>query len=184
MSYVASELRELRKEIVRLNRKLAMGRLPGKVVQRDAEKRLVRLELGRDPETDMPVLSPWVRVQSGSAGAFKTFVLPSIGEQLYLESASGVIGGDSVAAFGTFTEQNPPPAQGADEAVLLENGQTRIVVKNGLIQLKSSGVELKFTPQGAAFTGGKITHDGKNIGSEHKHKDVEPGGGQSGPPVP
>lgn len=183
MSYVASELRELRKEVSRLNRKLATARLPGKVVERDPQKRTVRLDLGKDPETGETVKSGWVRVQSGSAGAFKSFVLPSIGEQMYLQSASGVIGADSVAVFGTFTDQNPHPEQEADEAVLLENGTTRIAVKNGRVRMTAEGVTHELTSAGLTVTGGAIKHDGKSIGSDHKHKDVEPGGGQSGPPV-
>ncbi len=123
MSYIADELRRLRKENVRLNRKIALGRLDGTVAERDAKTRKVRLEIGRDPETEEKILSPWVRVQSNSSGAFKAFVLPSIGEQMYLESGSGVVGADSVARFGTFNDTNKHPEQDADESVIFENGK-------------------------------------------------------------
>ncbi len=36
---------------------------------------------------------------------------------------------------------------------------------------------------GAHFEGGDITHNDKNIGSDHKHSGVQPGGGNSGGPV-
>jgi hypothetical protein len=39
---------------------------------------------------------------------------------------------------------------------------------------------------GGAITtsqGGQLTNNGKNIGHDHKHTDVEPGAGQSGVPV-
>ena len=183
MSEVANELRELRKEVVRLNRKISLGRLPGTVVERDAAKRMVRLDLGADPDTGEVVKSPWVRVGSTQTGAFKSFSLPSIGQQMYLDSASGVIGADSVATAGTFTDGNAHPTQAADEAVLLEHGDVRIAMKQGVLSMKSAGSSFELKATGPAFTGGKITHDGKNVGGDHKHKDVEPGGGQSGPPT-
>lgn len=161
MSEVASELRRLRKEHVRLNRKLAMGRLPGIVAQRDPDKRTVRLDLGTDPDSGRTVLSPWVRVQSNSAGAFKAFVLPSIGEQMYLHSASGVIGADSVAVFGTFTDANPPPRQGADEAVVLEHGGTRIDAKDGEAKTSVGGTVTKSTPGSVSHKSQLVKHDAK-----------------------
>lgn len=136
MSHIASELRRLRKENVRLNRRQAMMELSGVVAERDAKTRKVRLDLGAGEGDEGKVLSPWVRVQSGSAGKFKSFVLPSVGEQMTLHSASGVIGADSVARYGCFTDENPHPEQDADEAVLFENGKSRIAVKDGRLVMK------------------------------------------------
>lgn len=145
MSYVASELTRLRKENVRLNRKLVLQRIGGPVAERDAKKRKVRLELGQDPETGEKILGPWTRVQSTSAGAFKGFVLPSIGEQMYLSSASGVVGPDSVAEFGTFTDSNKHPEQDADEAVIFENGKARLSATKDTVTLKVDGASLTVT---------------------------------------
>ena len=142
MSYVASELTRLRKENVRLNRKLVLQRIGGPVAERDPKKRKVRIELGRDPETDEKILGPWVRVQSTSAGAFKGFVLPSIGEQMYLSSTSGVVGPDSVAEFGTFNDTNKHPEQDADEAVHFENGKTRMSSTKDKAVLSSGNASL------------------------------------------
>jgi hypothetical protein len=36
---------------------------------------------------------------------------------------------------------------------------------------------------GFAIDGGQLTHNGKNVGSNHTHSDVQPGGGTSGGPV-
>ncbi|WP_368646851.1 hypothetical protein [Castellaniella ginsengisoli] len=36
---------------------------------------------------------------------------------------------------------------------------------------------------GLALSGGQLTHDGKNVGSDHAHNDVQPGDGVSGGPV-
>ncbi|MBX3506842.1 MAG: phage baseplate assembly protein V [Parvibaculum sp.] len=148
MSTIGSELRWLRREVARLNRKLAMQRLPGKVKERGGpDGRQVRLDLGEDPATGKAVLSGWVRVQSLSAGAFKGFVLPSIGEQMYLESPSGVIGADSVATFGTFDDDNKHPVQDQDELVI-ENGKTRVAVKGDHVHVVSDEHSMTLTPNG------------------------------------
>ena len=50
MSYIAEKLREHSSALVRLNRQDQLKRMGGKVAERDADKRKVRLELGTDPE--------------------------------------------------------------------------------------------------------------------------------------
>ena len=149
MSYIAEKLRDHDAALVRLNRQDQMKRLGGKVVERDPAKRTVRLELGTDPETGNKVLSPPVRVQSMSAGAFKGFVLPSIGEQMYLESAGGTVGADSIATFGAFDDEHKHPTQDPDELVF-ENGDSRFSIKAGEIKVKSGGTTLTLSPGGLA----------------------------------
>jgi len=147
MSYIGSELRRLRRENTRLNRRLGLQRMPGKVVERDVATRKIRLDLGEDPATGNRVLSPWVRVQGVSAGAFKFFVLPSVNEQMYLESPSGVVGADSLATFGAFDSENRYPEQDADELVL-ENGDTRFSLKSGELKLSVGGTEFLLSAAG------------------------------------
>jgi hypothetical protein len=182
MSTVAEELRRARREIVRLNRKMALQRIPGKVVERDPKTRKVRLDLGQDPESGTVAKSPWVRVQSGSAGRLKAFTLPSIGEQMYLESASGVIGADSLATFGAFDDDNPFPEQEADESVLGQVGKTRLSLVDGELRMAVGGVTHTLTKDGPVFKGGKITHDGRSIGSDHVHPGIYRGGAKTDPP--
>ena len=182
MSYVVDELRRLRKENVRLHQKTARSRISGLVKERDPEKRQVRLDLGTDPDSGRTVLSPWLRVRSGGAGAFKSFVLPSEGEPMYMVSASGVIGADSVAEHGTFTDQNPPPQQDPDELVIFEHGNVRFsATKDGMTH-KVGDVAHALTKDGLAVTGGKLKHNDRNIGSDHKHGQVKSGGDDTGPP--
>jgi hypothetical protein len=135
MSYIADELRELRKENVRLNRRLALQRIPGRVAERDTAKRTVRLEIGEDPDTGEKILSPPVRVQSVGAGRFKGFIMPADGEQMYLESPSGVVGADSVATFGAFDDETPPPDADPDETVL-SDGEVKVRIKGDRVRLE------------------------------------------------
>lgn len=152
MSYIGSELRRLRKENVRLNRKLALQRIGGPVAARDEKTRKVRIELGRDPETDEKILGPWIRVQSTSAGKTKGFALPSLGEQMYQESASGVVGADSVATFGTFNDTNKHPEQEADESVIFEAGGARLSATKDKIVATVDGAALTVTKSKISLT--------------------------------
>lgn len=126
MSYVAAELRRTRREIVRLNRKVALARLSGKVAEVDAAGGRVRLDLGDDPATGDKVLSPWVRWQSNAAGRVKVYAPPSIGEQMYLASASGVVGADSLATYGAFDNDHPAPSTADDTLVITVDDHTEI----------------------------------------------------------
>lgn len=146
MNYIGQEIRRLRRELVRTNRKLALQRLEGKVADRDPENRRIKLEIGTDPATGEPILSPWVRVQSLSAGSFKISVLPSIGEPMCLESTNGVIGPNSVATFGPFDDEAKRPEHEADELVI-ECGETRFAMTKDGLKMKSGQTEINLTPE-------------------------------------
>ncbi|HRY03653.1 MAG TPA: hypothetical protein P5256_11020 [Beijerinckiaceae bacterium] len=149
--HIADELRQARLQIVRANRRLALSELEGTVAERDTEKWLVRLEIGRDPETDEKVLSPWLKPQSGSAGAFKVSpALPSVGEKMKMVSPSGEVGAASYAAWGVFDDEQKRPDQEADESVIAF-GKTRISTKDDKFAIS--------TANGAAM----LSFDGETI---------------------
>lgn len=45
------------------------------------------------------------------------------------------------------------------------------------------GCTLTHTKDGFAFKGGRVTHDGRSIGSDHTHEGVQGGAGRSGAPT-
>jgi phage baseplate assembly protein V len=79
------------------------------------------------------------------------------------------------------------------QAVIKVGGAT-ITVTDGQIVLSAGGVTFTVGDgeavssgpirgqDGLEVTGGEFTHNGKNVGSDHTHTGVEPGGGLSGPP--
>lgn len=186
MSYIAERLRQHDVEIARLHRQDALKLLPGKVVERDTSTRKIRLQIGSDPATGQAVLSPWVRVKSMSAGAFKIFVLPSLGESMYLESASGRIGPDSVAKHGTFDSENTHPAQEHNEMVI-ESGSSRIAIKDGRIVISAAGQTVQIDGSGVTVTGnvqttGTLKNNSTDVGSTHVHGGIKPGGADTSTP--
>ena len=156
--HIADELRQARLQIVRANRRLALSELEGTVAERDTEKWLVRLEIGRDPETDEKVLSPWLKPQSGSAGAFKVSpALPSVGEKMKMVSPSGEVGAASYAAWGTFDDEQKRPDQEPDESVIAF-GKTRISTKDDKFAISTANGAAKLSFDGETITktvGGK-----------------------------
>ncbi len=157
MSYIASELRRLRRENVRLNRKLAMMDLPGKVVERDEKKKLVRLEIGEDPETGEKIKGPWIRPPSVlGAGGTKAFRLPDIGEAMVMHSASGVVGADSSAQFAPHNEdENKAPENQAEDEFVLERGDGRISLSGKGIALTKGDETVKLSGEGLTVSKGE-----------------------------
>ncbi len=77
-----------------------------------------------------------------------------------------------------------------ETALYNKHGDGIVVGADGNIDVKAGasvtftvgGVKVKISASGVDIEGGKVTHDGKNIGSTHIHIDVEPGSSTSGPP--
>lgn len=156
MSYIASELRRLRRENVRLNRKLALMEMGGKVVDRDEKTKMVRLEIGEDPETGAKIKGPWVRVASAlGAGGTKAFRLPDLGEDMTMRSASGVLGADTVAHFGAHNEdENKYPENQAGDELVIERGDARISLSGKGIALTKGDETVKLAGDGLTVSKG------------------------------
>lgn len=182
MSAVASELRHLRREVARVNRKLALARVPIKVteVREKDDDWQVRGELGEDPKTGEKVLTPWVRVQPASSGKLKIKTKPNEGQQMYLLSTSGVVGADSLAIWGAFDQDHPPP-KGQDD-LIIERGKTRIALNDKTltstapeeVATLSGNSKHQVTPQKIGSKARKVYTDGKtHLGSEHAGKVID-----------
>lgn len=64
------------------------------------------------------------------------------------------------------------------------NANNSIVLKAATqVHIQVGGVNFTISSSGVNITGGQVTHNGRNIGSTHKHGDVEPGIGQTGTPT-
>lgn len=168
----ARELRRLKQQLERTERRIALARLPGKVKEVDAGKRTLRLKLGTAKDGS-DILSPKMGWQESAAGGMKIHSEPAIGEQMVMVSASGTVGQSSIAAPATYDKDNDAPSQSSDTAVL-ERGA-------GRIEIGASGI--RFIGD-VRVEGGILTHEGRNVGHDHLHIDVTPGPALTGPPQP
>lgn len=82
----------------------------------------------------------------------------------------------------TWSNQNTSPSTAGDEHVLTF-GDVRLTIREQMLEARLGPITFKVMPDGIAITGGKVTHDGKNIGSTHIHGGVVPGGGVTDVPA-
>lgn len=172
-------LAEVVGRIAELERRVAGIVRHGTVAQVDPAAARVRLRLGTaDDGGDF--LSPWVPYAQ-IAGALKAHVPPTPGQQFSLIAPAG----DWRQAFAvplTWTTNNPAPSGAGDENVITY-GSVNLRLRADGLRIVVGGVTMEVTPSGVAITGGRVTHNGTNIGSDHHHGGVMPGGGVSGPPT-
>ena len=189
------ELVELASRVAELERRFSGAMRHGTVEEIDAARQRVRLNFGKDVD-GKPFLSPWVPYAQ-IAGALKVHTPPSKGQQFTLLSPAGDWQ-QAVALPMTWSDQNQSPSSKGDENVLTY-GNVKVKIKDDLVQvdvsgtefeitsgrvlIKVGGVAVEITRSGVAIIGGKVTHDGRNIGSTHIHGGVLPGGGLTDVPA-
>ncbi|MDC7787362.1 hypothetical protein PQJ75_13555 [Rhodoplanes sp. TEM] len=157
-------LRRLEARLVDVDQRLARVVLSGKVTEVRKEKNdwQVRTELGKDPDTGAVVKSPWVPVQPVSGGDLKIKVKPVVGERMMVLSPSGVLGTGSWAIRGPFDDDHPAPE--GDDDLIIERGETRIVLNDQTILVKapatvaaqSGDSEIELKPGHANVKGEKV----------------------------
>ena len=145
----------------------------GAIEEVDAQKGY-RVKLG---ETDgVPFLSPWIaHPESG-----KSAIWLKKGDPVSVVSPSGDMQNATLYRAG-YTGLRPSPSDNV-EANVFEDAGVRISVEDGALTVTAGGVTFTVSADGLNTTGGQVTHDGKNIGSTHKHTDVTPGAATTGTP--
>ncbi len=125
----------------------------------------------------------WVRLDWGdgflsakipyaqSAGTMRVHTPPSTGQTMTAVAPGGDLR-QAVAHPLGFTAGSPSPGSEGDEFVVNVGGMT--------IRVTGAGIEITGE---VAITGAVLTHNGKNVGSDHAHSGVMPGGGVTGPPT-
>ena len=161
-----------------LERRLAGNEMRGKVVQVDAEKAKVRIEIGKDSD-DQPVLSPWVPYKQ-TAGALKVHSPPSVGQTMAIRSESGDIEQGTAEPYH-WSDDNQATSTAGD-AHKLTFGDVTVDLSNGGLKITVGGTVFDLTGEGFEQTGGTQKHNGHDVGDTHKHTDVLTGPALTGPP--
>jgi phage baseplate assembly protein gpV len=153
----------------------------------------VRLRIGGTDEE--PFLSPPIPYAQ-TAGALKVHAPPSKGQQMTVLNGSGDFR-QGLALPMTWSDSNKSPSEKGDENVLTF-GNFRIELRGDELRITVGGFIVSLTADGAFFTvggithaisgngveskGGTVKHDEKNIGSDHVHGGVSPGGSNTAVP--
>lgn len=176
---MTSKLVELSNRVAALERRMAHQIKHAPVEEVDAERGMVRLNLG--PGDDGDLLSPWIPYGQ-FAGKLKVHTPPTKGQNLTYIAP----GGDprqAVALPLTWSDEHASPSDRADENVVVYGG-IKFTVRDGVLIISAGGFHLSVSGEGLAMSGGKVAHNQKDIGSTHKHPDVMPGPAETGTPVP
>lgn len=168
-------------KVADLERRSRNRKRTGKITEVDTKKGIARVELSKPDGKQF--LSPWLPWKEIAAGGIKSHIPPTVGEQVDVVSENGDLT-DAVIDMSTNSDANPRPHDGA-EAVITK-GDTRIEIADNVVTITTGTLKIKADVEiegELKITGDSVTHNDKNIGSTHKHKDVEPGGGLTGHPV-
>ena len=152
LEQVAEAIAAMHGRVAEVERRVANIMRPGKVMEVDHAKGLVRVKVG-DLESAMV---PWME----RAGAIKTWSPPAVGEQVTLFSPSGEPGQGWVMTGG-YSDANPQPHD--------QGGEQKLVAAKILL-VGDVTITGEFKANGSAFQ-----HNGRNVGDTHTHKGVTPG---------
>ncbi|MDT8758243.1 phage baseplate assembly protein V [Sphingomonas psychrotolerans] len=163
---------------------------------------------GNPDDDDGAAETPPVRWLAGRAGKTRVWSPPSVGEQVLLLAPDGQFG-NAVAITGIVQNSFPPagsdetevlefgdgarisydPASHALAAVLPAGGTAAIDAPGGLSIRGPVTIEGDVSITGKVDTTDRVTSEADVVGAgislkDHKHGQVQPGGGQSGKPLP
>lgn len=166
-------LASMNRRITELERRIRAQSRTGVIEQVDAESGMARVRL---LDGEQPFLTGWIPWAEQAAGANKTHMPPSVGQQVQINSESGDLY-DAVIQASINSSANGRPSAAGDEFVLLKVGAASVRVTGGgaAIEFKVGGYSLVLSSAGATNTGGQISHDGKDIGKSHTHGKVMTG---------
>ena len=137
----------------------------------------VQIRLGED-EGGKPILSPWYPISGGNGSAGKTRPAYSKGDHVVLISPHGDVEQAEVY-HSNHHRDGPSPSSTAGEHVMHDAGGGRISAQGKAITITGD-----VTVIGKLIVNGDtMTHNGKNVGSDHKHTGVEVGGSETGAPA-
>lgn len=167
----------------------------GTIAEVDHDLARVRVKSGE-------LLSAWLPWIECRAGSTRTWNPPTQGEQVVLFSP----GGDpatGVVLTGLFSDAHPAPSHLGHlwRCLFPDGGVFEYDHADSVLRINLPGSIEIHAPGGTSWTGdidhqgnmtrqgsyeqsgGSLTHDGKNVGSSHKHGNVKSGSGTSGGPV-
>lgn len=160
---------------------------------------------------DKPFITGWLPWKEVAAGHTSTHIPPVVGQQVDVLSENGELT-DGVIDFSIHSNKNPRPHDGpqtvivhGDTKIVLDDGVVTIITAEAVtvkcantITLDTDKVrvtnELRVdgnlsiggdtASEGAVnFNGSSVSHNGVNIGDDHKHTGVKSGGDNTNIPV-
>jgi phage baseplate assembly protein gpV len=135
-----------------------------------------RLKLGEGPDGE-PFLSPWMpHPETG-----KSSIPLKKGQIVGVINPNGDMR-QGLVFRGGYSDEHKSPNEDM-EVNVFEDAGVRIQLAAGALSISVDGVTIVVSGAGLSVTGGRVEHDGRNIGSDHVHGGVEKGGALTAPPA-
>lgn len=152
----AREIRYLRGQLARANRRIATSELKGKVKpgSQNMQTRTLRLILGKAADGS-EILSPPVKWAQQGAGRLKIHSVPADNEQMVLKSQSGTVGEGSMADWATYDKDHGSPSDKDSEAVIEFDDGTKISIEKERARVAAKSVHVDAETVTLGGEGGK-----------------------------
>lgn len=156
----------LERQLDKLDQRISGTLIEGVIKSVNHEKALAVVEAEGIETKEVPWLT--------RAGSVSEWNPPTEGERVLLASPGGDLGRAMILPGG-YSSSNPSPHDQGGEFVRV-TGQVRVTQSAQSIKIEAGGVAVEISGSGLTVTGGRVEHDGKNIGSDHIHGGVMAGG--------
>ncbi len=120
---------------------------------------------------------PWLE----RSGSIREWTPPAKGERVVLLSPTGEPGQGMILPGGYSDNFPAPHNAGSEKRTTI--GNVTVTQSGSALIISAGGVTVEISGAGMTITGGTVIHDGKNIGKDHKHGGVVPGGAITDVPV-
>lgn len=132
-------------------------------------------------------VSDWIPCATPQAGRVRKWACPKVGEQVIIASPSGELSGGAVIGSLFQDEMAEPSTNEDDDASYYDDGAVigydqgghNFLVDipgGGSITLRCGASSITISDAGVAIESPTLTHNGKNVGDDHTHGGVVPGG--------
>lgn len=152
----ADIIRDLYNRIAELDRRQSGSDRTGLVSEVNVAEGWARVELGDDPVTGQPMLSPKISWEEPAMGGIKWHTPPKVGEQVRIRSESGDLSDARITVGSVPSDANARPHDKGDEHVR-EIGSTRILEKDGEVRIRATKIVLEGEVHLGA-EGGNLVH--------------------------
>ncbi|CDZ43095.1 Phage-related baseplate assembly protein V [Neorhizobium galegae bv. officinalis] len=168
------QIADLYHRIAEVERRGRNRKRTGTIAEVDLEKGLYRVELSK--QSGKPYLTGWLKTRQMGAGGVKIDVLLSKGEQVDVVSESGDLT-DAQIDLSTYSAENA--RENSDTPFHIKIGDTVIAVSGSSAIITAEDIRLEGNVR---IVGAILTHNDRDIGHQHQHKDVRAGPNLTGPP--
>ncbi|WP_187967856.1 phage baseplate assembly protein V [Aquibium microcysteis] len=146
----------------------------GRIVEVDNAKGTVRVDAHGIETGYVPMMQ--------QAGEVNEWTPMAVGQRVVLISPSGDVSRSFAMPGGYTDEVSQPHDKGAEKRITI--GSAVLTFTGDGLTIETGGAKFELTSAGFKQTGGRMEHDGLDVGTTHTHGGITRGGANTDPPNP